>query len=136
MNIIEQKETKITKDAIVFTLEQEMIKTYGHQSIINPEQIMDSDDIRSANEQIKKIEQKQNLQEVQSDIYQRGNIKLLSNSKLKHKLTYFQNCDKCGKNVKTIVDDITINKYGCCENCYVKHIQGTKAEKIQKGEHK
>ena len=34
------------------------------------------------------------------------------------------NCTTCGKKLKTVRDDIYMNKYDCCESCFIEHIEG------------
>ena len=104
----------------VAKLEKAIKQKYGEDTIQNPASYWDEDKEKEYLEQLKEYSKKQHaIEDKQAKIDQGG---FSVNKKLLNKDTKI-NCSICKKRTKTIRDDIYMNKFDCCERCYIEHIE-------------
>lgn len=100
----------------IVLLERKIQEKYGEESIENPASHWTEDKEKEYLEQIKIISSKEQTQK--EEIIE--NQDYLIQKKLFNKKNAFL-CSKCKVLTKYISDDLYMNKYGMCYNCYLKN---------------
>ena len=95
----------------IASMEKAISKRYGEEAIQNPKNDWDDEKEKDYVQQIKSRAKK---------IEVKGFFmaKKLLNREVKI------NCSFCRNRLKTVRDDIYMNKYDCCERCFVEYIEG------------
>lgn len=102
-------------------MEKAISKRYGEEAIQNPKSTWDQEKEKEYIQQLeKRIEKLRETEEESEKIEING---FLMPKKLLNR-EVVNNCTTCGKKLKTVRDDIYMNKYDCCESCFIEHIEG------------
>jgi len=105
----------------IASMEKAISKRYGDEAIQNPKNDWTKEKEKDYVEQIKSRAKKlQEIEEQSEKIEVKGFFmaKKLLNREIKI------NCSNCQNRLKTVRDDIYMNKFDCCEKCYVNYIEG------------
>ena len=105
----------------IAALEKAIKKKYGAAAIQNPAKHWDEAKEKEYVNQLKEFVEKQKKYEQQHDVENVDGV--LISRKLLNKEGII-NCPVCGKKTKTVDDDIYINKFECCNKCYIQHVDG------------
>jgi len=104
----------------IASLEKAISKKYGEEAIQNPKSEWCPEKEQEYVEQLKQRALKmQEIEEQSEKIEVKGFFmaKKLLNREIKII------CSVCEKRLKTVRDDIYMNKFDCCERCYVNHVE-------------
>lgn len=104
----------------IFKLEKAVAKKYGEEAIQNPKSNWNDNKEQEFNEQRKNFYQKLNSSSapLMEDIEGFKISKKLLN---KDSVPF---CPVCYKQTSSVKDDVMIVKYECCNNCFVKWVDG------------
>jgi hypothetical protein len=101
-------------------LERAIKQKYGEEAIDNPSSFWNEDKEKEYLQQLKEYSKnRQELEDKKIKVEQGG---FLVNKKLLNKDNKI-NCSICKKRTKTVKDDIYMNKFDCCEKCYIENIE-------------
>ena len=102
-------------------LERAIGKRWGQETVANPKSWWNTEKEKEYLEQLEELSKKQ--REVAGKDEKVEVDGFLISKKLLNRETKL-NCPTCGNRVKTINDDIYINKYECCERCFIQFVDG------------
>ena len=102
-------------------VEQAISKKYGDEAIQNPSQGWDEEKEKEYLEQLKELNQKKEEKAVYEEKVEKNGF--FVSKKLFMKDTN-RVCPVCEKYSFKSKDDVYMNKFDCCFNCYVKHVEG------------
>ena len=104
----------------VAKIEKAIADKYGTETVINPKSLWNEEKEKEYLEQIQELNKKQTiLEEKQHKVDFEGvfiSKKLLSKESIR-------SCCVCSKYSFSPKDDVYLNKYECCEVCYVKYVE-------------
>ncbi|MAL15613.1 MAG: hypothetical protein CL554_19570, partial [Algoriphagus sp.] len=98
-------------------LEKAIRKKYGQEAIENPAKHWDEEKEKEYLLQLKDFVEKQRKKETAIEPENVNGV--LITRKLLNKDNKI-NCPVCKKRTKTVRDDIYMNKFECCEQCYIE----------------
>ena len=104
----------------IVAIEKAIKEKYGEESIVNPKSNWDEKKEKEYLNQLKLIhKEKVRKKEYEEKIDVNGvkiSKKLLNRESLK-------NCPVCGAFSKSVLDDVSLIKFECCNTCYIKYIE-------------
>ena len=101
-------------------LEKAISARYGEEAIQNPKKEWDSSKEDDYLEQVKGYTKKMRaIHEQEEKVEVKGFFmsKKLLNREIRN------NCPNCQNRLRTVRDDIYMNKYECCEKCYINYVE-------------
>ena len=101
--------------------EKAIAKKYGPEAIENPRKHWNDEKEKSYQDQIKKLAEKERSFEEKDDKVEVDGF--LISKKLLNKDTTRRTCPVCEKYSFKIKDDVFMNKFECCEKCYVQWVE-------------
>ena len=104
----------------IASMEKAISKRYGDEAIQNPKSDWSPEKEKEYIEQVKNRALKlQEIEEQSEKIEVKGFFmaKKLLNRGIKI------NCSVCENKLRTVRDDIYVNKFDCCEKCYVNYVE-------------
>jgi hypothetical protein len=101
-------------------LERAIKQKYGSDAIQNPASYWDEEKEKEYLQQLKEYSVKRDSIDDKIAKVDAGGF--LVNKKLLSKDNKI-NCPVCKKRTKTVRDDIYMNKFECCEQCYIVHVE-------------
>jgi len=104
----------------IASMEKAISKRYGEEAIQNPGSDWDAEKEKVYIAQVKNCALKlQEIEEQSEKIEVKGFFmaKKLLNREIKI------SCPVCEARLKTVRDDIYMNKFDCCEKCYIEHVE-------------
>ena len=104
----------------IVKLERAIKQKYGSDAIQNPASYWDEEKEKEYLQQLKEYSAKRDLIDDKTSKVDAGGF--LVNKKLLNKDNKI-NCPVCKKRTKTVRDDIYMNKFECCEQCYIEHVE-------------
>ena len=104
----------------IVKLERAIKQKYGSDAIENPASHWDEEKEKEYLQQLKEYSAKRDLINDKTSKVDAGGF--LVNKKLLNKDNRI-NCPVCKKRTKTVRDDIYMNKFDCCEQCYIEHVE-------------
>ena len=110
--------------------EQAIAKKYGPEAIEDPRKHWNDEKEKSYQDQIKKLAQKERSFEEKDDKVEVDGF--LISKKLLNKDTTRRTCPVCKTYSYKIRDDVFMNKFECCYNCYIQWVEG-REERWQSG---
>lgn len=119
---------KIDKNDLKYMkkIEDAIIKKYGLRALNNPKEEWSEKDEKEYLQQIKKIYKNKTKKEVEHEIEVSEGF--LIEKRLLEKEND-RNCPVCKKYSYKMRDDIFMIKYKCCEECYIRNIEGREEKK-------
>jgi hypothetical protein len=103
-------------------LEKAISDKYGKEAIVNPRGSWDDEKEKVHQEQIHKLNQKQNtLDEINEKIEVNG---ILVPKKLLTRESQDRTCPVCSTYSFDLKDDVYMKKFDCCYNCYIQWVEG------------
>ena len=101
----------------VVRLERAIGQEWGQTTVENPKSWWNEEKEKKYLEQLKNfnLDTEAKTEEVSEGIY-------IEKKLLNKRKTLF--CPVCKNKIKTIKDDILINKFECCEKCYIEFVEG------------
>ena len=102
--------------------EKAIAKKYGPEAIENPRKHWNDEKEKSYQDQIKKLAEKELAFEEKDDKVEQDGF--LISKKLLNKDTTRRSCPVCNTYSFKIRDDVFMNKFECCEKCYVQWVEG------------
>jgi len=102
--------------------EKAIAKKYGPEAIENPRKHWNDEKEKSYQDQIKKLAEKERSFEEKDDKVEQDGF--LISKKLLNKDTTRRTCPVCNTYSFKIRDDVFMNKFECCYNCYIQWIDG------------
>jgi hypothetical protein len=112
----------------IVKLEKAIKQKYGEEAIKNPASQWDSDKEKKYLEQIEDYYKKiAIIEDKQTKVDQGG---FLVNKKLLTR-EIINICSVCEKRAKTAKDDVCINKFQCCEKCFIEFVEGREQRWLQ-----
>ena len=102
--------------------EKAIAKKYGPEAIENPRKHWNDEKEKSYQDQIKKLAEKELASEEKDDKVEQDGF--LISKKLLNKDTTRRSCPVCNTYSFKIRDDVFMNKFECCEKCYVQWVEG------------
>ena len=100
--------------------EKAIAKKYGPEAIENPRKYWDEQKEGEYREQLKKLAEKERLNEEKDDKVEQDGF--LISKKLLTRETARRICPVCKTYSFKTKDDVFMNKYDCCYNCYVQWV--------------
>tara|TARA_B100000214_G_C23973256_1_gene631327 strand:- start:3703 stop:4095 length:393 start_codon:yes stop_codon:yes gene_type:complete len=104
----------------IVAIEKAIKEKYGEESIVNPKSNWDEKKEKEYLKQLKLIhKEKVRKKEYEEKIDVNGvkiSKKLLNRESLK-------NCPVCGAFSKSVLDDVSLIKFECCNTCYIKYVE-------------
>ena len=110
--------------------EKAIAKKYGPEAIEDPRKHWNDEKEKSYQDQIKKLAEKERAFEEKDDKVEVGGF--LISKKLLNKDTTRRTCPVCKTYSYKIRDDVFMNKFECCYNCYIQWVEG-REERWQSG---
>ena len=105
----------------IVKLEKAIAEKYGHEAIQNPKKGWDEEKEEEYREQQKRYyERLQSLEEKSEKVEVDG---IFIPRKLLNKKSN-RTCPTCKSYSFKLVDDVYMNKYECCFNCYIQYVEG------------
>ena len=104
----------------VAKMERAIAQKYGRDTIKNPKSGWDEDKEKLYLRELEEKEQKRAKLEQELEKVEIGGF-FVSKKLLNRKIV--TNCPVCSKKMNNVMDDIYLNKYECCESCYIKHVE-------------
>ena len=104
----------------VAKMERAIAQKYGRDTIKNPKSGWDEDKEKLYLRELEEKEQKRAKLEQELEKVEIGGF-FVSKKLLNRKVV--TNCPVCSKKMNNVMDDIYLNKYECCESCYIKHVE-------------
>ena len=101
--------------------EKAIAKKYGPEAIENPRKHWNDEKEKSYQDQIKKLAEKERSFEEKDDKVEVGGF--LISKKLLNKDTTRRTCPVCKTYSYKVRDDVFMNKFECCYNCYVQWVE-------------
>jgi len=102
--------------------EKAIAKKYGPEAIENPRKHWNDEKEKSYQDQIKKLAQKELAFEEKDDKVEQDGF--LISKKLLNKDTTRRSCPVCNTYSFKTRDDVFMNKFECCYNCYMQWVEG------------
>jgi len=102
-------------------IEKAIKERYGEEAIAHPRANWDDDKEREYLEQIKKLAEKKRRVAEKTDKVDNGGFfvsKKLLNKESK------RNCPVCSVYSFNVQDDVYMNKYECCQKCFIQYVDG------------
>jgi GTP-binding protein EngB required for normal cell division len=102
-------------------IEKAIREKYGEEAIVHPRANWDDDKEREYLEQIKKLAEKTQTIAEKTDKVDNGGFfvsKKLLNKESK------RNCPVCSAYSFNVQDDVYMNKYKCCQECFIQYVEG------------
>ena len=110
--------------------EKAIAKKYGPEAIENPRKHWNDEKEKSYQDQIKKLAEKELAFEEKDDKVEVDGF--LISKKLLNKDTTRRTCPVCNTYSFKTRDDVFMNKFECCYNCYMQWVEG-REERWQSG---
>ena len=110
--------------------EQAIAKKYGPEAVENPRKYWNDEKEKEYQEQLKKLAKKERLNEEKDDKVEQDGF--LISKKLLNKETTRRVCPVCKTYSFKIKDDVFMNKFDCCYNCYIQWVDD-REERWEKG---
>tara|TARA_R100001082_G_scaffold88214_1_gene54617 strand:- start:231 stop:620 length:390 start_codon:yes stop_codon:yes gene_type:complete len=105
----------------IVKLEKAIAEKYGHEAIQNPKKGWNEEKEKEYIEQQKRYyERLQSLEEKSEKVEVDG---IFISKKLLNKKSN-RTCPTCGSYSFKLGDDVYMNKYGCCYECFFKYVEG------------
>ena len=105
----------------IIKIEKAISDKYGLETILNPKSLWNEEKEKEYLEQTKEAQLKQQFNEDKEHKVEINGVfiskKLLSKESIR-------SCCVCSKYSFSAKDDVYLNKYECCELCYVKYVEG------------
>ena len=105
----------------VVKIEKAIADKYGVETIVNPKSLWNEEKEKEYLEQTKEAQIKQQILEEKEHKVEINGVfiskKLLSKESIR-------NCPVCDKYSFSPKDDVYLNKYSCCELCFIKYVEG------------
>ena len=101
--------------------EKAIAKKYGPEAIENPRKHWNDEKEKSYQDQIKKLAEKELAFEEKDDKVEQDGF--LISKKLLNKDTTRRSCPVCNTYPFKTRDDVFMNKFECCEKCYVQWVE-------------
>ena len=101
--------------------EKAIAKKYGPEAIENPRKHWNDEKEKSYQDQIKKLAEKELAFEEKDDKVEQDGF--LISKKLLNKDTTRRTCPVCNTYSFKTRDDVFMNKFECCEKCYVQWVE-------------
>ena len=102
--------------------EKAIAKKYGPEAIENPRKHWDDEKEKEYQEQLKKLSEKEQLNEEKDDKVEQDGF--LISKKLLNKESTRRICPVCKTYSFKTRDDVFMNKYDCCYSCYIRWVDG------------
>ena len=102
--------------------EKAIAKKYGPEAIENPRKHWNDEKEKSYQDQIKKLAEKELAFEEKDDKVEQDGF--LISKKLLNKDTTRRSCPVCNTYSFKTRDDVFMNKFECCYNCYMQWVEG------------
>ena len=102
--------------------EKAIAKKYGPEAIENPRKHWNDEKEKSYQDQIKKLAEKELAFEEKDDKVEQDGF--LISKKLLNKDTTRRTCPVCNTYSFKTRDDVFMNKFECCYNCYMQWVEG------------
>ena len=103
-------------------LEQAIAKKYGEETIQNPRGNWDESKEEDYEGQLRKLSEKEQITEEQDEMVEVDGV--LLSKKLFTRESTKRTCPVCTEYSFKIRDDVFMNKFDCCYNCYIQWIEG------------
>ena len=110
--------------------EKAIAKKYGPEAIENPRKYWNDEKEKEYQEQLKKLAKKERLNEEKDDKVEQDGF--LISKKLLNKETTRRVCPVCKTYSFKIKDDVFMNKFDCCYDCYIQWVDD-REERWEKG---
>jgi len=110
--------------------EKAIAKKYGPEAVENPRKYWNDEKEKEYQEQLKKLAKKERLNEEKDDKVEQDGF--LISKKLLNKETTRRVCPVCKTYSFKIKDDVFMNKFDCCYNCYIQWVDD-REERWEKG---
>ena len=104
----------------VVKVENAIAKKYGEETIQNPRGNWDEEKEKEYEEQLKKLAEKERITEDRDEKIEVDGI--LMSRKLLNRETN-RSCPVCNKYSFESKDDVYMNKFDCCFQCYIQHVE-------------
>ena len=102
-------------------LEKAIGQRWGKETVANPKSWWDTEKEKEYLEQLEELSKKQREVADKSEKVEVDGF--LISKKLLNRETKLI-CPTCQNRIKTVNDDIYVNKYECCEKCYINFVEG------------
>ena len=106
----------------IAAVEKAISEKYGAEAITNPKANWDEEKEKEYEEQLKKLAEKERDTEDRDEKIEVDGI--LMSRKLLNRETTKRSCPVCGEYSFKIRDDVFMNKFDCCYNCYIQWVDG------------
>jgi len=94
---------------------------YGEEAVANPRANWDEDKEKEYLEQMKKLYDRHNRKK---DYQEKVDVNGIKISKKLLNRESLRNCPVCSAFPKSVKDDVSLIKFQCCNNCYIKYVDG------------
>jgi|TARA_R110002020_G_scaffold204969_1_gene409334 hypothetical protein len=111
--------------------ENAIAKKYGKEAIENPRKYWNDEKEESYKKQIREMAEKEYVAEERDEKVEQDGF--LVSKKLLNRETTKRVCPVCKAYSFKIRDDVFMNKFDCCYNCYIKWIEGGREERWLSG---
>ncbi len=105
----------------IAAVEQAISKKYGDEAIQNPKANWDQEKereyIKQSQEFYRKVQRNDQWEEKIEVNGVKVSKKLLNRESL-------VSCSTCGNFPKGVMDDVCLSKFDCCNDCYIKYVEG------------
>ena len=105
----------------IAAIEKAISKKYGDDAIQNPKANWDEEKEREYLEQSKEFYRKVRRNDEWQEKVEVNGVKV--SKKLLNRESLIS-CPICGNFPKGVMDDVCLSKFDCCNNCYVKYVEG------------
>ena len=110
-------------------VEKAIQEKYGDEAIQNPKANWDDNKERDYIEQSKEFYRKVRKNDASQEKVDVNGVKV--SKKLLNRESLIS-CPTCGNFPKGVMDDVCLSKFDCCNNCYIKYVEG-REERWQTG---
>ena len=108
-------------EKFVVKVEQAIAKKYGEDTIQNPKKHWNDDKEKKYLEQLKKQQKRSDLRKQKSEKVKQNDV--LIDKRLLNKRVE-RTCRICSVYSFSLKDDLYINKFDCCYDCYIEFVEG------------
>tara|TARA_R110002050_G_scaffold217310_1_gene353337 strand:+ start:71 stop:487 length:417 start_codon:yes stop_codon:yes gene_type:complete len=104
----------------IVKVEQAIAKKYGEDAVQNPKKYWDDEKEKDYREQLKEMQTKEDTRKQKSEKIMQDDV--LIDKRLLNKWID-RTCPVCSVYSFSTKDDLYINKFGCCNPCYIEFVE-------------
>ena len=105
----------------IAAVEKAIAEKYGSEAVENPRSKWDEKKEKEYLQQMQELYSKQKKNEESKEKIEINGIKV---SKKLLNREQLRSCPVCGRFPRKSLDDVCLLKFDCCNNCYVKYVEG------------